>query len=102
MRALLVLAVACAPAVQPSPVKYDEDLATKKSDVAEIAPAPPVVERAVAPIGQGARTGTIDRTHLITVLDQGPAVFLHEFDVTARMDGGRFVGCQLVQLLHHA
>jgi type II secretory pathway component PulC len=101
MRALLVLAVACAPAVQPAPVKYDEDFAAKKAEPTDVAPTPEP-DRAVAPVGKGARTGTIDRAHLITVLDQGPAVFLHEFEVTARMDGERFVGWQLVQLLDNA
>jgi len=102
MRAtVLALLVACAPAVQPGTARLDDDLDTPKgaqptATADQPAPAPP---RADAPAGKGARTGTIDRSHLITVLDQGPAMFLHQFEVTARMDGERFVGWQLVQLL---
>lgn len=91
--AALALA-ACAPAVS---TKFEhEDFAP---DGATAVPVEPVAEnRPVAP-PKGERTGTIDRAHLIAVLDQGPGMFLRQVEVTASMRGDRFVGWQLVQFL---
>jgi type II secretory pathway component PulC len=97
--ALLALALAaCGPKVSTKPTTFDEDLGTKQPT------APPVVdeltmERPVAPPGKGLRAGTIPRERLIAVLDQGPGAFLRQFEVTAKMNGNRFVGWELVQLV---
>jgi S1-C subfamily serine protease len=98
MRALvaLVLLVACAPKVQTTPV-HDEDLGAKAAPV-EAAPAAPP-ERPVAAPGKGLRTGTIDRAKLVAVLDKGPVTVLRQMEISARKDGDRFVGWQLVQVL---
>jgi type II secretory pathway component PulC len=102
MRILIVLALAaaCGPKVDPRAPSFDEDLGP--SQKAEPAPAP-VVEapRPEAPPGKGLRTGTIARAKLLAVLDGGPGAFLRQLEVTPRMDGERFVGWQLVQLLDH-
>lgn len=100
--ALLVLALAaCAPKVQPSTTAFNEDLGSRET--AE-APATPAVapERPVAPPGKGLRTGTIDRAKLVAVLDAGPPIFLRQVEITAKMNGERFVGWQLVQLVDRA
>jgi S1-C subfamily serine protease len=99
MRALLCLVVlaACGPKVDPQSPGFDEDLGKQRQQPTEAAPA--VVERPVAPTGKGLRTGTIDRARLNAILDGGPGQFLREFEVTPRMDGQRFVGWQLVQLI---
>jgi len=91
------LLVACAPKVQPK-TPVDEDLSNAQVAPAEQAPQAPRTE---APAGKGLRTGTIDRAKLVAVLDSGPGMFLRELEVTPRMDGDRFVGWQLVQLLDH-
>ena len=100
MRASLVallFAVACGPKVSTRPPSFDEDLGNQ-------ATAAPVtdeltMERPVAPPGKGLRSGTIARDRLVAVLDAGPASFLRQFEVTARMAGDRFVGWELVQLV---
>ena len=96
--ALLALLVACAPKVSTKPTTFDEDLGTKQTT------SPPVtdeltMERPLAPPGKGLRAGTIPRERLIAVLDQGPGAFLRQFEVTARMNGNRFIGWELVQLV---
>jgi hypothetical protein len=99
MRALLasvVFAIACGPKVAPTST-LDEDLSDIQPKNTEPVPAP--VARPEAPPGKGLRSGTIDRGTLIAVLDKGPGAFLRQFEVTPRMDGNRFVGWQLVQLL---
>lgn len=101
MRAPLYLAlvtpvVACGPKVAPKGSAFDEDLEPR---AAETAPAPVEQPRPEAPPGKGLRTGTIERAKLIAVLDHGPGAFLRQFEVTPRMDGNRFIGWQLVQLL---
>ncbi|HEY6179093.1 MAG TPA: hypothetical protein VIX73_31785, partial [Kofleriaceae bacterium] len=53
----------------------------------------------VAPPGKGLRSGTIERAHLVAVLDAGPGNFLRQLEVTPRLTGDRFVGWQLVQLI---
>jgi S1-C subfamily serine protease len=101
MRAALlaVLLVACGPKADPKGpgTGFDEDLGAKTAP----ATAAPVAEapRPEAPAGKGLRTGTIARARLLAVLDSGPAAFLGQLDVAPHMDGNRFVGWQLVQLV---
>ena len=99
MRAALLslLIVACGPKVAPKGTVFDEELESRRSEAAE--PAVVDTPRAEAPPGKGLRTGTIERAKLLAVLDGGPGAFLRQMEVTARMDGNRFVGWQLVQLL---
>ena len=98
MRALLccLLVAACGPKVAPKGNPFDEDLDTRHAEVAPVAVEAP---RPEAPPGKGLRSGTIERAKLIAVLDGGPGAFLRSLEVTPRMDGERFVGWQLVQLL---
>jgi S1-C subfamily serine protease len=95
---VVVVAAACAPKVDLRP-SFDEDLGPPQ----RAAPAEPVaVEQAPrpeAPPGKGLRNGTIARAKLLGVLDGGPGAFLRTLEVAPRMDGDRFVGWQLVQLL---
>lgn len=97
---LLAVVVACAPKVSTLPPSFDEDLG-------ESTPAPTTVEpltneqRPVAAPGKGLRAGTIPRDRLVAVLDAGPAQFLRQLEVTPRLNGERFVGWQLVQLIDH-
>lgn len=99
MRALLLsLALAaCGPKVAPTGTVFDEDLEAKHTEKTEAAPVE--APRPEAPPGKGLRTGTIERTKLLAVLDGGPGTFLRQMEVTPRMEGERFVGWQLVQLL---
>jgi type II secretory pathway component PulC len=99
MRALLLSLVlaACGPKVAPTGTAFDEDLEAKHTEKTEAAPAE--APRPEAPPGKGLRTGTIERTKLLAVLDGGPGTFLRQMEVTPRMEGERFVGWQLVQLL---
>jgi type II secretory pathway component PulC len=98
MRALLLAAlVACGPKVAPTGTVFDEDLESKH--IEPTAEPPAEAPRPEAPPGKGLRTGTIERAKLITVLDGGPGTFLRQMEVTPRMEGERFVGWQLVQLL---
>jgi hypothetical protein len=99
MRALLFALVlaACGPKVAPKGNPFDEDLESRTAETAP--PAEAMVPRPEAPPGKGLRTGTIERAKLLTVLDAGPGKFLRQLEVTPRMDGERFVGWQLVQLL---
>jgi S1-C subfamily serine protease len=101
--ALLALAVlACGPRASTTPRTIDDDLETRTEPVAA-SPAAPTAEaevaRPAAPAGQGLRTGTIARAHLVAVLDAGPGTFLRQLEVAPRMSGDRFIGWQLVQLL---
>lgn len=101
MRALLCCAVlaACGPKVAPRASAFDEELAAEQAQPAPppAAPAP----RPEAPAGKGLRSGTIERTKLIAVLDSGPGAFLRQLEVAPKMDGNRFVGWQLIQVLDH-
>jgi len=97
---LLVALAACGPKVSPKSAAFDEDL--PKTETASTEPAAPVeVARVEAPPGKGLRSGTIARDRLLAVLDKGPALFLHQLEVAPRLDGQRFIGWQLVQLLDH-
>ena len=96
--ASLAFVLACGPKVAPKGTAFDEDVAEEKP-IANQEQAPVEPPRPEAPPGKGLRSGTIERAHLIAVLDQGPGAFLRQLEVTPRMDGGRFVGWQLVQLL---
>jgi hypothetical protein len=98
MRWLLVLLVACGPKVSTAPSAFDEDL--PRTPAAEAPPAPtPPPPRPIAPPGKGLRTGSIPRARLNAVLDAGPAAFLRQIEIDAKLDHNRFVGWQLVQLL---
>jgi hypothetical protein len=101
MRALpwlsVVLLAASGPKVSPSSsASFDEDLPSERPAAPEAVVEAP---RAEAPPGKGLRTGTIERAKLIAVLDGGPGAFLRQLEVTPHMDGNRFIGWQLVQLL---
>ena len=91
------IATACGPKVAPNNSAFDEDLESRTQEPTEAAPAEP--PRPEAPPGKGLRTGTIERAKLLAVLDGGPGNFLRQLEVTPRMDGERFVGWQLVQLI---
>jgi len=96
-----VLAIwACGPA--PSPRAPADDLDPRDRAASAPEAAETVVaddQRAVAPPGKGLRTGTIERAHLVAVLDAGPGSFLRQLEVAPRLSGKQFVGWQLVQLL---
>ncbi len=97
--ALYALALlACAPKVQPTTMDLDEDLG-ERDQVATPTEAVAAPERPIAPPGKGLRSGTIERAKLVAVLDAGPPTFLRQLEVTAKMNGERFVGWQLVQLV---
>jgi hypothetical protein len=91
---------ACGPKVDPKGpgTALDDDL--DRPATSNTAPAPVAeVARPEAPVGKGERTGTIARAKLLAVLDGGPGAFLRQVDVSPHMDGDRFVGWQLVQLV---
>jgi type II secretory pathway component PulC len=96
---LVVLLAACGPKVQTTSTTLDEDLGTPAPAVTTTATPEP--ERAIAPPGKGFRTGTIERAKLVAVLDAGPPMFLRQVEVAAKMNGERFVGWELVQLVDH-
>ena len=110
MRALAFsLLFACGPKVSTSGSTFNEDLraepvASSEQAQAKVETDAPRPTTASTPAcGQapahGVRTGTIDRAHLVEVLDKGPGMFLRQFEVAPRLEGNRFVGWQLVQLL---
>lgn len=103
LRAALLLALlllACGPKVAPRTGGIDEDLGgqhtAQEGSAASAAGTPP---RAQAPVGKGLRTGTIARDRLLAVLDAGPGAFLRQLEIAPQLNGERFVGWQLVQLL---
>ena len=105
--------IACGPKVDPQSPSFDDDLGGKRDPqasatadtaadtatdtAARSAAAQP--DRPVAPSGKGLRSGTIERARLLAVLDSGPGAFLRQLEVMPRMDGDRFVGWQLVQVI---
>ena len=95
---LALLLAACGPKVSTQPSTFDEELGSRRTAAAAEEPAGEPARPVAAP-GKGLRTGTIARDRLIAVLDAGPATFLRQVEVTPRMNGDRFVGWQLVQLL---
>ena len=100
---LALVFLACGPRASTTPRPVDDDLDRRPEPVAtapaaQAAPVPDE-QRAVAPPGKGLRIGTIERAHLVAVLDAGPGSFLRQLEVTPRLTGDRFVGWQLVQLL---
>jgi S1-C subfamily serine protease len=99
MRALLCCALlaACGPKVAPKTSAFDEEIATETAQPAPAAPVAPA--RPEAPPGKGLRSGTIERARLVAVLDNGPGAFLRQLEVAPHMDGNRFVGWELIQLL---
>ena len=86
-----VLISACGPAVAPKQTAVDEDLGPRNAQATEAAPVE-TAARPEAPVGNGTRTGTIERAKLVAVLDGGPGAFLRQLEVTPRMDGNRFIG----------
>lgn len=97
---LLALAlVACGPKVRvdPSPYEYDDPSAGEPIEQKQTFQR--YEERVEAPKGKGLRAGVVDRTALLAVLDAGPGNYLRQFEVTGAMDGDRFLGWQLVQLV---
>jgi len=104
VRALLCLALlgACGPKVSNT-TSFNEDLPSERTTTPDDQAQAPIAEaaRPIAPPGKGLRSGTIERAKLIAFLDGGPAMFLRQVEITARLDGSRFVGWQLVQLLDH-
>jgi len=99
---LLTLVVACAPKVQPTtPRDFDEDFAasSKQTEPTVVVDMTSLPE---APKGTGARTGTIDRSRMLAVLDAGVPSFLRQFEVAPHIVNERFMGWQLVQLLDRA
>jgi type II secretory pathway component PulC len=99
---LALVALACGPR-STTPRTVDDDLERRAEPVAAAPPAaPPEDKRPVAPPGKGLRSGTIERAHLVAVLDAGPGSFLRQLEVTPRLTGDRFVGWQLVQVIDRA
>jgi len=98
---LALVILACGPRASTTPRPVDDDLDQRPEPVAAAAPAAPTAseQRPVAPPGKGLRSGTIERAHLVAVLDAGPGNFLRQLEVTPRLTGDRFVGWQLVQLI---
>ncbi len=104
MRSALLVALvlaACGPKVSTLPPSFDEDLGERPTPVATDAEPVADEQRPIAAPGKGLRSGTIARDRLVAVLDAGPAQFLRQLEVSARMNGERFVGWQLVQLVEY-
>ncbi len=102
--AALLLALpllACGPKVAPKTGPLDEDLGMTPTQEGSAA-VPVAAPRAEAPAGKGLRTGTIARDKLVAVLDAGPGAFLRQLEIAPQLNGERFVGWQLVQLLDRA
>jgi hypothetical protein len=107
MRAVLLSMVffpwACGPKVSPTMSAFDEDLPVVQSTgPAEPVPAaamPAVPERPVAAPGKGLRSGTISRERLLAVLNAGAGTFLRQLELAPKLNGQRFVGWELVQLV---
>jgi hypothetical protein len=89
---------ACGPKVNTtaSPYEYDDPSAGAPVQQTQFKAWE---QREEAPKGKGLRGGTIDRAVLLAALDAGPGTFLRQLEVTNSMDGNRFVGWQLVQIV---
>jgi len=99
-----VLIAACGPKVHMDTMPIEEDDPTAgepahKPELPGAAPTTPAPPTRLAPPGPGARTATISRPALTAALDAGPGAFLHGFEVAPVMDGQRFAGWRLVQLM---
>lgn len=96
-RAVVVLVMAlsaCGPRVDPSsPTTYDLD--TDDSTRATGTETATPTEVPATPI---TRTGTVERSALVAVLDAGPSAFLRNIDVRERLEGERFIGWELVSV----
>jgi hypothetical protein len=106
---LLVLALAaCSPRGANGPRAVDDDVelagaaAPDGAGSAAVAGQQLNTPRPEAPPGKGLRSGTIERAHLVAVLDAGLGRFLSQFEVEPRQSGNRFLGWQLVQLIDRA
>jgi S1-C subfamily serine protease len=100
---LVILLAACSPRpIGPSHPAVDDVEDHEAASPPAAAMPTSDAQRAVAPPGKGLRTGTIERAHLLAVLDAGPGTFLRQVEVAPRLSGDRFVGWQLVQLLDHS
>lgn len=103
MRALLLSMVffpwaACGPrAATDSTLGFDEELGPPRR--ADAAPPRAIVERPIAQPGKGLRRGTIERERLVAVLNAGAGTFLRQLELNPKLNGERFVGWQLVQLV---
>lgn len=62
----------------------------------DVRPSPPMPQ---APPGSGTRTMSVSRASLTAVLDAGPGAFLHGFEVAPVMEGDKFAGWRLVQMM---
>jgi hypothetical protein len=93
--ALAFLLAACAPKVHPEMSPFDEDDPRAGEPVKEKRPTWDELPIA-PPATPGAREGTIERAALIATLDAGPGKLLEQFEVTAELEGERFVGWRLV------
>jgi hypothetical protein len=93
-----VLLVGCASAVSTAPA-FDEDVVAARQAALAPPAAPAAQARPEAPAGRGLRTGTIARARLTEILDAGPPGLLRQIELAPRLDGERFIGWQLVQLV---
>jgi S1-C subfamily serine protease len=97
--AVFAIAVAaCVPSARHSSTPLDEDLGAGAKQPEVAAPASDV-PRAIAPPGPGARTGTVSRARMNAVLDAGVPALLRQLEVAPHLEGQRFVGWELVQLV---
>jgi hypothetical protein len=94
---LVLVLAACGPKVNPEEPFVEEDDPRAGASIdeprevrwEELPEAPP-------PEGPLLREGTIARASLIPVLDQGPGPILSHMEVSAELDGDRFLGWRLV------
>lgn len=103
MRALLLSMVffpwaACGPKMTTdTTLGFDEDLGAPRPQ--GVALPQPVVDRPIAQPGKGMRRGTIARDRLLEVLNAGAGTFLRQLELSPKLNGERFVGWQIVQLV---
>ncbi|MBP9086238.1 MAG: hypothetical protein KBG15_08965 [Kofleriaceae bacterium] len=88
-----VTLASCGPKVTMVPHPFDEDLTPVATSIEpDTVPVPALGNRAKL------RDGRIKRSALLAVLDAGPAVFLHDLDVTALHTAQQFNGWQISQI----